>query len=157
IWVYALAGLPIGRLVDSWSRKKLLAAGVLVWSSLTAVSGLATSFAMLLFSRLGVGMGEAVCAPAGTSWLGDLFPPAPRSPARATFMLAVPIGGALGFSFTGPFAQAHGWRWAMVVAAAPALLLVPVLLRLPEPVRGATESGQAAPARGSFLDLLRIP
>ena len=58
IWVYALAGVPLGRLADVWSRKKLLAIGVTVWSALTAASGLAASFSFLLFTRLGVGVGE---------------------------------------------------------------------------------------------------
>jgi len=30
----------------------------------------------LLLSRVGVGVGEAACAPTATSWLGDLFPQA---------------------------------------------------------------------------------
>jgi MFS family permease len=87
IWVYALAGVPLGRVADVWSRKKLLTMGVTVWSALTAASGLAASFSFLVFTRLGVGVGEAVCAPVGTSWIGDLFPPqrrqrwsAPRRP-----------------------------------------------------------------------------
>jgi len=48
-------------------------------------------------------------------------------------MLGVPVGGALSFFFSGRLAQAYGWRSAMVLAAAPALLLVPALLLLPEP------------------------
>jgi len=32
IWIYALVGLPLGRIADSASRKKLLAAAILVWS-----------------------------------------------------------------------------------------------------------------------------
>ncbi len=161
IWVYALVGLPIGRLADTWSRKKLLAWGVFVWASLTAFAGVATDYAMLLVSRLGVGVGEATCAPTGTSWLGDLFPPAKRGRALAFFMLAVPVGGALSFFFTGPLAQAHGWRAAMILAAAPALLLLLALLLLREPVRGASESskrqGNARADRGSVWRLLRIP
>jgi hypothetical protein len=31
-------------------------------------------FPLLLIRRLGVGVGEAVCGPVGTSWIGDLFP-----------------------------------------------------------------------------------
>ena len=70
IVLYALVGLPLGRLADSSSRKRLLAIGVLVWASLTGAGGLAKTYMMLLFSRLGVFVGEAVCAPAGTvaSW-----------------------------------------------------------------------------------------
>jgi MFS family permease len=139
IWVYALAGVPLGRVADVWSRKKLLAIGVAVWSALTAASGLAASFSFLVFTRLGVGVGEAVCAPVGTSWIGDLFPPQRRARVLSLFMLGVPIGGALSFLLCGPIAQAWGWRTALVSAAAPAIILVPLLLLVKEPARGASE------------------
>ena len=68
---------------------------------------------MLLVSRLGVFVGEAACAPTGTSWIGDLFPADQRSRALAVFMLGVPIGGALSYAISGPVAQAWGWRAAL--------------------------------------------
>jgi MFS family permease len=162
IWVYALAGVPLGRVADVWSRKKLLTIGVTVWSALTAAAGLATSFSFLVFTRLGVGVGEAVCAPVGTSWIGDLFPAKRRARVLSVFMLGVPVGGALSFLLCGPIAQAWGWRTALVSAAAPAILLVPLLLLVREPARGAAEEISAAAieekgeAKGSIYDLLRI-
>ena len=145
IVVYALAGVPIGRLVDTGSRRRLLAAGVAVWGGLTALGGLATGYAMLLATRLGVGIGEAVCAPAATSWIGDLVSPARRARSMAGFMMAVPVGVMLSFAASGPAAQAFGWRMALALAAAPALL------RLPEPERATSGAPQPAAA------VLRIP
>ena len=52
--VYAVAGVPLGRLADHWRRTWLLAAGVAVWSLFTAASGLATGFGVLFLTRLGV-------------------------------------------------------------------------------------------------------
>ncbi len=156
IWVYAIIGVPLGRVADVWSRKKLLAAGLTVWSALTAAAVFASSFGFLLFTRMGVGVGEAVCAPAGTSWLGDLFPANRRSRVLALFMLGVPVGSALSFFFSGPIAQAWGWRTAMVVAAVPAVLLVPALLLLSEPKRGASE-GHVAATPASVWAVLKIP
>src|SRR5436305_12114301 len=60
IWLYALVGLPLGRAADSRSRKKLLAGGMLVWAALTGVAAMAANYTMLLLSRLGFAMGEAV-------------------------------------------------------------------------------------------------
>lgn len=157
IWLYAIVGVPLGRIADSWSRKKLLAWGVVIWASLTASAAFATNYTMLLFSRVGVGIGEATCAPSATSWLGDLFPPGKRSRVLALFMLGVPVGAALGFFLSGPLAQTFGWRAAMVLAAAPALLLVPALLKVYEPERGASETQQRPPAHGSMWKVLQIP
>ena len=53
IVLYALAGLPLGRLADSGSRKRLLAAGLAVWAFLTGLGGVAQSYLMLLVSRIG--------------------------------------------------------------------------------------------------------
>jgi MFS family permease len=61
-------------------------------------------------------------------------------------MMAVPVGGFLSFAVGGPVAQAYGWRAALLVAAAPALLLVPALLFVKEPGRGAADATDA-PAR----------
>ncbi|HUQ92204.1 MAG TPA: MFS transporter [Bryobacteraceae bacterium] len=157
IWLYAIVGVPIGRLADRFSRKNILGWGVLIWSALTGLNGLAQNFGMLLGARLGVAVGEAACAPTATSWIGDLFPPDKRSRALARFMLGVPVGAALSYFFSGPLAQAYGWRMAMVVAAVPAALLVPLLLRLPEPVRGASETMKEGAAAGSMWRVLRIP
>lgn len=157
IWIYALIGVPLGRMADTASRKKLLAWGVVIWAALTTSGGLVTNYVLLLFSRVGVGVGEAACAPTATSWLGDLFPPQKRSRVLALFMLGVPVGGALGYFFSGPLAEAYGWRAAMVIAALPAILLVPALLMLDEPRRGASEIYPVTLSRESMWSVLRIP
>jgi MFS family permease len=155
--LYAVVGVPFGRLTDSRSRKKLLALGMIVWSALTAVSGLAVSYTMLLVTRLGVGVGEAVCAPVGTSWIGDLFPVTKRSRALAFFMLAVPLGTGLSYIVSGPVAQAFGWRAALWLAAAPVVVLAPLLLLLKEPRRGASESHLPAGQHKAAWSVVKIP
>lgn len=159
IWIYAIVGVPLGRVADTWSRKKLLAAGMTLWSLLTAMAGMAGSYGFLLFTRLGVGVGEAVCAPTATSWIGDLFPADKRARALAFFMLGVPVGGALSYFFSGPIAEAFGWRPAMVIAAVPALVLIPALFLLPEPPRGASEKRKTVEngPKASMWSVLRIP
>ena len=133
--VFALAGLPLGKLADRRSRRGLLAAGIAVWTGLTGLAGLATSYALLLGTRLGVGIGEAVCTPAAASWIGDLVPASRRARAMAGFMMAVPVGIMLSSAIGGAVAQAHGWRMALVLAAVPGLVLVPAVLWLHEPPR----------------------
>jgi MFS family permease len=157
IWLYALVGLPLGRAADSWSRKKLLSGGMVVWAALTGLASMAASYTMLLLSRLGFAVGEAVVAPAATSWIGDLFPASERSRPLALFMLGVPAGASLSYFFSGPVAQAYGWRTAMVLAAAPALLLIPLMLCIAEPVRGGAESHAEPMAKSSMTAILKIP
>lgn len=155
--LYGVVGLPLGRLADKVSRKKLLAIGIAVWALLTASARWINSYSFLVISRLGVGVGEATAAPTATSWIGDLFPAERRSKPLALFMLGVPVGGALSFFFSGPIAQKLGWRTAMLAAAAPALLLIPLLLMLREPTRGAAEKHALPPDAGSIWQVLRVP
>src|SRR5260370_7237731 len=80
IWIYAIVGIPFGRIADVWSRKKLLAFGVVLWASLTAMAGFPQSFPFLLFTRLGVGLRRAPSAPTVTTCLRLLFPPTKPAP-----------------------------------------------------------------------------
>jgi predicted MFS family arabinose efflux permease len=65
IGVGALATLPVGALVDRVQRTRLLSASVLLWSAAMIVSGAATSYSMLLITRLALG---AVWPPPGPRW-----------------------------------------------------------------------------------------
>src|SRR5262249_59709075 len=72
--LYAVIGIPLGRWADLGRRTRILSVGVALWSVLTAVSGMAWNFWSLFLMRLGVGVGEAGCAPTANSPLGDLYP-----------------------------------------------------------------------------------
>lgn len=156
--VYAAVGLPIGRLADTWVRTRLIAAGVTVWSVLTAFTGFAQNFAMLVAARLGVGIGETTCSPACQSLIGDLFPRERRSWALGVFMLGLPIGLFLAYVTAGWLGQAYGWRACFVLAAVPGLIVAWLVFKLPEPARGAVDPHLAgAPVDRPFLRVMRIP
>ena len=138
--VYAAVGVPLGRFSDRFNRTRLLAGGVFVWSLLTAVSGLVTTYWQMFATRLGVGVGEASCAPAATSLIGDLYPPEKRSKALSVFMLGLPVGIAISYAVSGSVAHAYGWRAAFYVAGLPGLVCVLAVLFMRESVRGATEA-----------------
>ena len=78
---YALFGIPLGRLADSWYRGRLMAIGLALWSSMTALSAFANSFTMLAVARIGVGIGEASASPAAYSMISDNFPKEKRAAA----------------------------------------------------------------------------
>jgi predicted MFS family arabinose efflux permease len=68
---YAAFGIPIARLADRGVRRNLIALALTVWSAMTALTGLARSFAYLFLARVGVGVGEAGCIPPGHSQISD--------------------------------------------------------------------------------------
>lgn len=153
--LYAFAGVPLGRLADRYSRKTLLAGGVAVWSGLTALSGVARTFWSLFLMRLGVGVGEAVCAPAATSLIGDLYPPARRGRAMSMFMMGLPIGIALSFFLGGSIAHSYGWRAAFFVAGAPGLLFAVAAMFIKEPAREVGRGGESV--AHPYRSVLSIP
>lgn len=151
ILLYAVVGLPLGRLADKWNRRWLLAAGVALWSLTTVTSGLATGFWMLFVMRLCVGIGEATCAPTASSLIGDLAPARKRARAMSLFMLGLPLGLALSFFVSGAVAQRYNWQMAFFVAGLPGLVLAVAALFILDPPRGRTEP-KAEPEIGDVPD-----
>lgn len=137
---YAFVGIPLGRLADRIGRRGILSIGVFVWSLLTVGSGLANNFWQIFALRLGVGVGEASCAPAASSLIGDLFPSSWRAKALAIFMLGLPVGVALSFAVSGTIAKEYGWRAAFFVAGVPGILCAIAVLFIKEPIRGGNET-----------------
>src|SRR3954462_10230318 len=137
--LYAIVGLPLGRLSDKMARRKILAFGVFVWSLLTAMSGVARNFSQLIVARLGVGVGETTCSPESTSLIGDLYPSTARARAVAVWMLGLPIGLGLANGAGGGILQNWGWRNASSVAAGPGILCAIAAWRMHEPARGTRE------------------
>tara|TARA_R100001244_G_scaffold259_24_gene597 strand:- start:15974 stop:17311 length:1338 start_codon:yes stop_codon:yes gene_type:complete len=145
--VYAIAGVPLGRMADTGSRRKIMGWGLAVWSGLTAVNGLAWNFWSFLLIRMGVGIGEASYAPAANSLIGDLFPAHKRARAMGIFMLGLPIGLLLAFFTIGAMVEAFdSWRAPFFIAAVPGLILALFMFFIKEPKRGAAEAVQVAAA-----------
>jgi MFS family permease len=157
--IYAVVGVPLGRLTDTWQRTRLIAIGVTVWSIMTATSGLAIGYWTYLITRMGVGVGEASCAPAGQALIGDLYPASRRARAMGIFMMGLPLGLFASYLLSGAIAEAWGWRAAFFVACLPGLLLAVAALRIREPVRAAAPApAQAAdPTLHAFGVILRVP
>ena len=153
--LYAFVGIPLGRLSDRTSRKRILGIAVFVWSLLTSLSALVRSYGQMFATRLGVGAGEAACAPAATSLIGDLFPPARRARAMSVFMLGLPIGIALSYLVSSFVAHAWGWRAAFFVAGIPGVLCAIAAFFIDEPARGMLETRAFAPR--PWRVLLTIP
>ncbi|MDP9362575.1 MAG: MFS transporter [Acidobacteriota bacterium] len=158
--LYALVGIPLGRLSDRTSRRRILGMAVVFWSLLTSLSALTRNYWQMFATRLGVGVGEAACAPAATSLIGDLYPPARRARAMSIFMLGLPIGVAASYLMSSFVAHAWGWRAAFFVAGIPGVFCAIAAMFIDEPARGMAETQTVVPPprEGSpWRVLLSIP
>ena len=125
--IYIIAVIPLARLADRWSKRKIVALSAVVWSLAVVLCGLARSFAMLVAGRAAIGLGEGGFTPASQSWIADLFPIRQRATALAVFLFGASLGNFTGPALGGWLAQAYGWRHAMMLASIPGFVLVPVV------------------------------
>ena len=138
---YGAAVLPMGLLIDRSVRKNALAIILALWSAMTAVCGLATSWTMLLVSRCVVGLAESGGSPAGLSLLSDYFPARERSTAVGLWYLSSAVGSIVTFVGGGFIAAAYGWRAAFFLAGVPGMVMaLVVFLVVKEPLRGASDA-----------------
>lgn len=140
---YAVLGIPLARLAERYSRVKIIAAVTVIWSLMTALSGMAGSYVQLLICRMGVGVGEAGFTPALVSMISDRFEASRRAVVFSLIALGVPIGGAVAAIAGGAVAQTFGWRLALVCVGLPGILLAGMLIAtIPEPAR--IDAGKSA-------------
>lgn len=157
---YMIMAPLFGWLADRTSRWLLIGVGVILWSLASGASGLATGFAMLLFTRCFVGIGEAAYGPAAPTIISDLYPVKVRGYVLAWFYMAIPVGSALGYVLGGLMLRwANDWRWAFYVVVPPGILLGLWCFLMPNPPRGQADA--AHPSRHThwrdYLVLLRTP
>src|SRR5262247_1222662 len=154
--VHILASVVIAHFADRGVRRTIIAGGLFVWSGLTALSGLATTYLQLALARVGVASAEGAGSSPAHSMLCDYFPLDRRTTVLTIFGMGGIAGTALGSGVIGPIAGAWGWRYAFFVLGLPgALLSLLVWLSVREPVRGALDGADAGPANHTTGYVLR--
>ncbi len=155
---YATLGVPLAKYADRNDRRRLIAACLILFSAMTAMSGLASGFLMLIIFRILVGVGEAGVNPASQSMIADYYPSHQRSLAMSVLTAGGNLGMIFGFLAGGLVSQAYGWRAAFFVVGIPGVLLgLALLLFLKEPRRGGAEAlaSDAKPSRANIGDSVR--
>lgn len=142
---YVVVGVPIARLADQYSRKKILVVALALWSLMTAACGMAQNFVQLLVARMLVGIGEAGSSPPSYSAISDLYPPHRRATTMAVYLAGAPCGILIGFILGGWLAEEYGWRYALLAVGVPGLIFAMLLIWLfKEPQRGQSDGLQQA-------------
>jgi EmrB/QacA subfamily drug resistance transporter len=146
-YVLFLAALLLtgGALGDLYGRRRVFAAGVVVFSLASAWCGAATDMPQLIAARALQGIGGALLVPGSLALLSAAFPPDRRGRAIGTWAGATAMTAAVGPVLGGWLAEHASWRWIFFVnLPLAAAVLAITLLRVPES-RGGSE--------GTRLDL----
>ncbi|HKE05695.1 MAG TPA: MFS transporter [Blastocatellia bacterium] len=159
---YTFMGLPVGWLVDRYSRRAIIAWGVFFWSLMTSLCAVAGSFWSLSAARMGVGVGEATLGPAAMSLTSDYFPKEKLGGALSVYAMGIFIGSGLalivGGAVVGAVAgmpavtlpiigEVASWRLTFLIVGAPGLLVGLLVFTVSEPLRRnllRTNEGQAS-------------
>ncbi len=166
---YAVAALPIAWLADNRSRKRIIAAGIFLWSLMTMVCGLTKNFWQILLARIGVGVGEATLSPAATSLIGDYFPRDQIPLALSIFQTGPVIGSGLAFIIGGAvlsvveaadplilpvIGELRPWQQTFIYLGLPGLFLSFLFLAIREPQRRSISDGSKQGA--DFADTVKF-
>lgn len=118
---YTIMGIPLARIADrrGTNRSRLLAGCLSLWSVMTALCGVAGSFAQMLLFRMGVGVGEAACVPIAHSLVAEMVPHEKRATYMGILSAGIPVGRLLGLVVGGMVAHRYGWRVAFLIVGLP--------------------------------------
>ena len=127
-----LGALTIGWLTDIVGRRKALIGAVTSFSLFTLLCAVAPNPEVFGLLRFLAGLGLGGCLPTAIALVNE-FTRRKAGRATTTMMTGYHVGAVLTAALAIAVVEPLGWRWMFVIGAAPALLLVPLMLRhLPE-------------------------
>jgi MFS family permease len=147
---YTALGVPIAWAIDRYNRRNIIAAGVALWSAMTALCGVARGFVELALARIGVAVGEAVLSPATYSMAGDSFPEKKLGRALSVYVIGLPLGVGLALIIGGLVIQfvsttpeytlplvgtIRAWQLTFLLVGLPGIALALWVMTLREPER----------------------
>ncbi len=154
--LYSILAAPVARWADRGNRRSIIALGMLVWSAMTALAGLARNAVQFTLSRVGVSIGEAAGTAPSASLISDLYPGERRATAMSIFQLGPVIGGFLGMLIGGWVNQYYGWHDAFLVAGIPGIFVALVLrFTVREPARGSSEQHRVDTRQQGVVETIR--
>ena len=154
---YTFLGIPIGRLADRHHRVRITVVGILLWSAMTALCGMARNFIQMFLARVGVGIGEAALGPSAYSILTDNFPPSRLPLAMSIYTASLYVGSGIAVIAGGALismvpaldlpvvGHVEPWQAVFFVFGGPGIVIAGLMATVPEPTRrGLLMAGGAA-------------
>lgn len=125
---YVALQIPGAMLVERWGARRTISAVMILWGSVTALTGLVHTASQLYAARLLLGAAEAAFFPGVIVYLSHWFIREDRAEATSKFTSAIPVSQAVAGPLAGwiigqVFLGLQGWRWLFILEGAPAVLL----------------------------------
>lgn len=126
LFAYGIANLVVTPVGNWLGPRKAMALSIALWAVSVGLGGLAGSFAMLLGTRVLLGIGEGLHWPMQSIFVKNWFPPAERARANAAWLLGIMVGPMIAIPMITAVVAHAGWRASFGVLAL--LSLVPLAL-----------------------------
>ncbi|OBK26861.1 sugar porter family MFS transporter [Mycobacterium asiaticum] len=143
--------LGAGVLANAIGRQKSMVLILLGYALFALLGAMSVSVPMLLAARLLLGVTIGVSVVVVPVYVAESAPAAVRGSLLAAYQLATVSGIILGYVVGYLLAGSQGWRWMLGLAAVPATLLLPLLLRMPDTARWYLLKGRVDDARRALL------
>lgn len=162
VLVASAIAVPIARLADRVSRKRVLFGLIAGWVALMALSALAPNFPLFFIGRAASGVTEFAMIPIVYSLIPDLAPERHRVAANLSFAALMAMGASAGFYFGEGIVEAgealfafdaEPWRKGMLLLAVAGIPLLLASLLTADPRRGVVASDD--PVSISLIAFLR--
>jgi MFS family permease len=168
---WATGGIIFGLMSDRWGRVKTMGATLLVYSGFTGLCGIAHSGPEFLVYRFLTGLGVGGMFGAATTLVAESVPARLRAQALGALQALSTVGNITGSLLSTQIQPGHaaamfgmtGWRVLFFVGVIPAVLVIPMMLKLREPeswlvARARAKSGGSDGQKfGSIPELFRHP
>lgn len=140
-----------GVLANAIGRQKSMVLILVGYALFALLGAMSVSVPMLLAARLLLGVTIGVSVVVVPVYVAESAPAAVRGSLLAAYQLATVSGIILGYVTGYLLAGSQGWRWMLGLAAVPATLLLPLLLRMPDTARWYLLKGRVDDARRALL------
>lgn len=143
--------LGAGVLANAIGRKRSMVGILVAYAAFALLGALSPALPMLLAARLLLGVTIGVTVVVVPVYIAESAPAAVRGSLLTAYQLAIVSGLIIGYLTGYLLAGSHGWRWMLGLATVPAMLLLPLVIRLPDTARWYLLKGRVDDARAALL------
>jgi MFS transporter, SHS family, lactate transporter len=145
-------GFVAGWMADRWGRKLPLMLSLVWFAAFDAAIAFAPTFTWVIVLRTLFGFGMGAEWTAGTALAMENWPARSRKIASGMLQAGWPVGFFLAATVYAFVVPVWGWRALFLIAAVPALLVIPIRFMVPDEVSKVAASDRGKPV--SFADLM---
>ncbi|MDT5258844.1 MAG: transporter, family, galactose:H+ symporter [Mycobacterium sp.] len=140
-----------GVLANAIGRKKSVVLILVAYTVFALLGALSVSLPMLLTARFLLGLTIGVSVVVVPVYVAESAPTAVRGSLLTVYQLTIVSGIIIGYLTGYLLAGTHSWRWMLGLATVPAMLLLPLMIRMPDTARWYLLKGRVDDARRALL------